>query len=273
MFDFKPEMIGKQKKKNHVCYMGSLVPEKGFHILARQWKYIIKKVPDAELYVLGSGNLYNNSLKLGKYGLAVDGYEKKFIKYLTVNGRIMPSVHFLGIVGAEKKDIIRSCKVGVPNPSAVTETFCICAVEMQAQGVVVCSRKKWGLLDTVDDGKTGFLSYSGRKLANNIIKILRDDELVYRMGKNGQSYVLQFSGDNISEQWIQLLKDVDLNIDNRNFPITGNYFDDSKWIRMIVERIKKQKTLPVVSVECFRYYKKILKNKLKLFLKRIIKKV
>ena len=35
-----------------VVYSGALIKQKGFHILAKAWKNILKAVPDAELYVL-----------------------------------------------------------------------------------------------------------------------------------------------------------------------------------------------------------------------------
>lgn len=38
-----------------VTYIGSLISEKGFHILAKIWPQIIKRIPDAKLYVVGGG--------------------------------------------------------------------------------------------------------------------------------------------------------------------------------------------------------------------------
>lgn len=45
-----------------VVYSGALIKQKGFHILAKAWKNILKAVPDAELYVLGGG-LYGMTYK------------------------------------------------------------------------------------------------------------------------------------------------------------------------------------------------------------------
>ena len=57
-------------RKNHVVYIGSIVPLKGLHLLTKAWSSVLKEVPDAQLYIIGSGNLYNQNEKLGKYGIA-----------------------------------------------------------------------------------------------------------------------------------------------------------------------------------------------------------
>ncbi len=48
-----PEYFRNNKFKNTVVYIGSLTPTKGFHILAKYWKTILKEVPDATLEVIG----------------------------------------------------------------------------------------------------------------------------------------------------------------------------------------------------------------------------
>lgn len=89
-----------------VTYMGSIIPSKGFHILAEQWKKIVEQVPDAELYVIGSGSLYSKGARLGEYGIADSEYEKRFVPYLTdEQGKILNSVHFCGVLGQEKYEI------------------------------------------------------------------------------------------------------------------------------------------------------------------------
>ena len=49
--------LHREKIQNHaVTYIGSLVPTKGFHVLAAVWKTILKEVPDATLNVVGNGS-------------------------------------------------------------------------------------------------------------------------------------------------------------------------------------------------------------------------
>lgn len=163
-------------KNNHnVVYMGCLAPQKGFHVLARAWKNVLKKVPDAQLYVIGSGRLYDANAPLGKYGLASEEYENLFMPYLIdENGKLHPSVHFLGLLGTEKFSILGQCKVGVPNPTGNTETFCICGLEMQLMGCKIVTIKHPAYIDTVYNHK--YLYAKTSDLANYIIKALLSEQ-------------------------------------------------------------------------------------------------
>mgnify|MGYP003948486633 CR=1 FL=1 len=178
-----------QRKKN-VIYLGSLVPQKGFDKLARVWKKIVTRVPDAQLLVCGLGTLYGADNKLGEWGVASENYESKSIRpYLSdTNGRLMKSVRFLGNLGHEKNTYLKEALVGVANPTGLTETFCISAVEIQAAGTAVIAGAKDGLFDTVDDGKTGILVKNQNELSENIIYLLENAELAVDMGRAGYIY-------------------------------------------------------------------------------------
>ena len=132
--------------------------------MAKAWPKILEEVPDAELFVIGSGKLYDKKSKLGKWGLADERYESTFMKYLTRGEDLLPGVHLLGTLGGEKYAVLAQTKVGVPNPSGHTETFCISAVEMQMMGARVVSKRCAGYLDTVRNGVL-FV-----KLASSVVK-------------------------------------------------------------------------------------------------------
>ncbi len=210
MYDFNIDDINETdaEKSDIVCCVGTLIKAKGFHILAKEWPKIVRKRPDAQLFVMGTGTLWNSNIAVGSYGLAEASYEKKFMKYLTgKDGNILPSVHFMGNVGSEKKDFFQKCKVGVVNPTGV-ETFCISAIEMQASGVPVCSKKANGLIDTVINKKTGFLSYSSRGLRRNILKLLKNNKLNHIMSVEATGHAEKFHGDNIVTEWHRLFQNV-----------------------------------------------------------------
>lgn len=160
------------ERENRVAYIGSLVPSKGFHLLAKAWPKVLQVVPDAELEVIGSGKLYNQTTKLGKYGIAEKSYEDSFMPYLTdKQGNILHSVHFRGIMGVEKYDILSNCKIGVPNPSGFTETFGYTAVEMEMMGCAVTTMKCPGYIDTVYD--VNQLYNTPSQLADYLIRLLK----------------------------------------------------------------------------------------------------
>lgn len=158
------------ERKNIVTYIGAIIQGKGFHLLARAWPKVLAQVPDAELYVIGNGALYGEEVEFGKFGLAEKKYEDSFMGFLSdAHGSLLPSVHLMGIMGNEKFDILRQTKVGVPNPSGLTETFCNSGVEMQILGAVIASKKCIAYLDTVVNGT---LVDDPNDLADAIVKEL-----------------------------------------------------------------------------------------------------
>lgn len=190
-----------EKRNNIVTYIGSLIPSKGFHLLAKVWTKILDGCPDAQLYVIGSGKLYDRSATLGKFGIAEASYESEFLKYLLVEGNLLPSVHFLGVLGAEKNEVLKNTKVGIPNPSGFTETFGITALEFQIMGAKVVTIRCPGYLDTVYD--KNFLYDNPNQLCEFVLKALNlkdynDNETFYWISQN-------FNIERIASQWSDLL--------------------------------------------------------------------
>lgn len=162
------------ERKNEVVFLASIVPHTNFHLLAAIWEQVVKEVPDAHLSVIGSGNVYNSTIKMGKWNIAKEEYEKTFINYLLNEKReILSSVTFWGKMGNEKYAILGRAKVGVANPGGY-ETFCISALEMQLYGALVTSIKKGGCVDTVfcTDNLYSNIDY----LADYIVALLRQND-------------------------------------------------------------------------------------------------
>ena len=161
-------------REHVVTYIGSLVPEKSFHVLASIWPAVLKVVPDAQVYIIGNGSLYRQNAELGKYRIAEKSYEARFMRYLADgHGEIIPSVHFMGKMGKEKNNIILKSKVGVPNPTGNTETFCLSAVEMQYGGCAVSAMSAPGYYDTFVNGE---IVSNKRKLVKSIVRLLLSSE-------------------------------------------------------------------------------------------------
>lgn len=212
----------------NVVYIGSLHYAKGFHLLARAWPKILEKVPEAKLYVIGSGKLYSRNSKLGKWGIAQESYEDEFMKYLAPNGKLMPSVRFLGVLGKEKYKVLSECRVGVPNPSGISETFGYTAVEMQVMGCRVTTIECPAYVDTVYNKKN--LYSNPDDIASYVARLLLDEKLDDNV--NIQNFIKQFSVDKIVSEWksllIGVLKDstVRLILEKRSFIGYVYYFND-----------------------------------------------
>ncbi len=201
LFDVSADSIIPSGQRQHiVTYIGAVIPGKGFHILAKAWPAVLKEVPDAQLYVIGNGQLYGDKFEMGTWNLAEKKYEASFMKYLTRNDHLIPSVHLLGVLGSKKYDILAQTKVGVPNPSGLTETFCISAVEMQMMGAVIVSKRCPAYLDTV---RNGHLTSNPKHLSKYIISALRSTKDSYASTR--RSIKENFSQEKVILQWEELL--------------------------------------------------------------------
>lgn len=217
-----------KERANVVTYMGSLVPFKGFHLLAQAWNRVLSEVPDAQLYVIGSGQLYNRYATLGKLGIAQRDYEELFMPFISVDGKIIPSVHFMGRMGEEKKNILLKTKVGVPNPSGKTETFCISAVEMQMAGARVTTINYPGFIDTV---KNGILYTSLEQLSKSIIELLRSEYSSY--DETVTYFRDNFSQEVVIKKWEELIIR-----DNLSIGRTSNLKYRYKWLKILLKNVK-----------------------------------
>jgi len=230
-----------------VVYLGSLVREKGFHVLAKAWPSVKKRIPSAHLIVIGSGSLYNENAPLGLWGIADERYEREFRRFLSdPDGRPDSSVSFLGRIDpGEKISILRQADLGVANPNFRhkdgTETFCWSAVEFEACGVPVVSAAEDGLLDTVIDHKTGLLVRSVPGLAGAIVRLLEDNDLNDQFGRNAMNFVRsEFDFEKICSQWRGLFQDVIRNSPPPIVPMKRNVLYRHKFLREFLRRMKMQ---------------------------------
>jgi len=252
------------KKEKSVVYMGSLIHAKGFHILARVWKKVLQKVPDAKLEVIGSGQLYDRNSKLGDWNIADEKYEAVFRPYLSdKNGNKLANVTFHGVLGNEKISIMQKSMIGCPNPSGVSENCPGVAIELQACSTAVVSGAFWGLLDTVKNSKTGLLGKTDDELVQNIVDLLQNEKKAIELGRNGIEFIKdKFNHEKISTKWKELFK----NIKNDNkveiLPIDQNpeyeFKQFSERMRLFKEKYRFCKFLPAY-IELRRYHKKLTK--------------
>lgn len=195
-----------QENNHNVVYMGSFMRWKGFHFLAKAWKSVLKEVPDAQLYVIGGGTLYIANAKLGPYGIADAAYEQEFMPYLTdEDGRILPSVHFLGVLGNDKYEVLGKCKVGVPNPCGLDETFCITGIEMQLLGCNVTTIRESAFFETIYN-QSSLYKYI-KQLSSFIVKRLQEKrdnyDSIYKFIST------KFNNDAILKRWENLILNID----------------------------------------------------------------
>lgn len=230
------------KLGNTVVFLGNIIPAKGFHYLARVWCQILQERPDANLIVIGSGQLYDRNKAIGKWGVAEETYEAQCIRpFLSdENGNLLDSVHFAGLLGAEKIEILQKADVGVVNPSGKTEVCPGSALEIQASGTPVVSGARKGLLDTVIHGKTGLLGNNDRALVRNILYFLNNPVVAQQFGEEGINFVKEkFDPWENAKQWFELFIDICNEKAPKQQPMKNNYFYRAKLVREGMRLIKK----------------------------------
>jgi Glycosyltransferase len=237
-----PPLIPFKDRQPVVTYIGSLIPAKGFHVLAKAWPDVVHAIPAARLHVIGSGQLYDRNCKLGKLGVAEESYERMFAKYITDgNGSLLDSITFHGVLGIEKNNLLRITKVGVPNPSGNTETFGYTALELQAHGALVTTKKCPGYLETVFNG---ILYADSKDLAKTIVSLLKRNEnnldAFHRYAEE------KFSFPVIAQQWHTLFGDIAAGTVRTAIAKPLNLGYRNKWLRELNRRLKA--ALPFGSV-------------------------
>jgi glycosyltransferase involved in cell wall biosynthesis len=228
------------KKEKSVVFLGSLSFAKGFHTIAKMWKKILRYHPDARLIVIGSGNLYDTGVHLGSLNLAEKSYEKLFHKYiLNDNGGILDSICFMGKLGNEKFELMRTASVGIVTNPLIRETFCLAAVEFQLCGTPVVGRPYGGLNDTVENNKGGYLRNSSKGRLRCILQLLADPELSKQMGNKGNDYVKnKFNYQIICNAWNDLFIKVLNGPDIKIIPPNVNYSGPFNMTRELLRLLK-----------------------------------
>ena len=234
MFDGRHLKLREFPNTPAVTYTGGRYKSKGFHVLASMWKDILREVPGAKLYVIGSGKLYNHHSQLGPLGVASPEYESMFADYLMSDGKLLDSVKFLGSMGINKHDIYYMTTVGVANPSAATETFGISALDMEACGVPVVTKAANGMFETVKHNETGLLGKNYDEIKKYIILLLKDRELNIKLGRQAKEFASStFLPEKIIKQWLKLFDDVLHNKPTEYIKPSGNYGNNHKRLLII----------------------------------------
>ena len=221
------------KENGLVVYLGALVPQKGFHLLAKAWPKVLERCPDAKLAVIGTGALYDDGAKLGPWGVADSRYEEHYIlpHLADSEGKPLSSVSFLGRLGAKKKEVLYRAMVGVPNPGGQTENCPGSALEFQATGTAVVSGAFYGLLDTVRDGQTGLLGKREEDLVDNICRLLESPERAYELGKSGIRFIEErYNYSAVVISWSELFDRIRKGLGPKQMPGKPNLHQHHKFL-------------------------------------------
>jgi len=156
--------LGIAKTTRLVLFVGNLEPRKQVHILIQAMVEVRRRVPLAELVIVGSGE---SAGVLDQTGALLR---------LARNLDLLAVVHFVGCVEEQRLlDYYAAADVfALPSSS---EAQGIVALEAMACGLPVVATAVGGLLETIDDGRNGHLVPSGdaAALAEGVLALLENE--------------------------------------------------------------------------------------------------
>lgn len=181
-------------KKSVILFVGAIYGyKKGEEYLIEAFKHVLKRV-DSELWIVGA--IVNK-----KFGMIL----KDMVNKLGITER----VKFFGCV-----DNVFSyydvCDVFVLPSYSEAETFGIPCIEASAMGKPVVATDILERCGVVVDNKTGIVvpRKNSKKLAEAIIKLLKDEKLRIRFGENGKMYVRKFNWSKSAKKFENVIESV-----------------------------------------------------------------
>ncbi len=181
-------------KRHVVLFVGAIYGhKKGLEYIIEAFSEVLK-VFDSELWIVGSSknNKFYNSLK----NLAKRLKIKESVKFI---GRVKNVFSYYDV-----------CDVFVLASYSESETFGIPCIEASAMGKPVVTTDICEKSGAMIDGKTGIVvpRKNSKKIAEAIIKLLKDKKLRIKLGKNGKMYTKKFSWNKSTKRLEDIIKKV-----------------------------------------------------------------
>jgi len=172
--------------------VGDVVKRKNHLMLVEAMPAVLEKCPQAKVAIIGNDHHDYTKLvraEIDRLGL---GDAIRFTGYHDDIGSMMRAL-----------DLLVACPIDEP--------FGLTPPEAMAASKPVVASKVGGLIESVADGKTGFLvpNQDRAALADSIVKVLSNDELAKSMGNAGRArYLEMFDNEQNVSEYEQIYRDV-----------------------------------------------------------------
>lgn len=166
-----------------ILFVGRFDPRKGLKYLLQAIPYVVERVPDARLVVVGKGVL--------------DSYYRRYL-----DTRCRDHVIFEGFVTPEElPSYYATCDVFC-SPATGSESFGIILLEAMATGKPIIASNISGYRSVVSDGVDGLLvePRDVQALAQALVLLLRDSQLRAKLGHKGREKALRYSWNRVTKQ-------------------------------------------------------------------------
>ncbi len=186
-------MLGLPYDAPIILFFGSLVRYKGPDVLLKAFKTVKKEFPKAKLIFAGRGEMFD---ELNNQALKLD---------------LVNDVLFTGFVEEDKKPLyFKAADIFCLPSTTMAESFGIVNLEAMASGIPIVASNLGGIPDIVKHGVNGLLAEPGnnQNLADNLLILLKDENMRKRFGDQGKKLVGNFSWDEIAMKTEQLYRDI-----------------------------------------------------------------
>jgi glycosyltransferase involved in cell wall biosynthesis len=170
----------------------SSTPYRGLDVLLETWPYIRQAVPDAELLIYSSMNVYHKT-------------DKPVYEELYTRARSLPGVTYIGSVGQkELRDAAQTCRV-LAYPCTFPETSCITAMEAMASGCVVASTAIGALPETAWQNPLVVPNQSNWPMvwAETVARLLVDDAYYEAIARQNLATSRLYDWNLVAQRWVQ----------------------------------------------------------------------
>ncbi len=177
-----------------IVFTGRLVTRKGLNVLIDAWKSIIKKNPQAQLLIIGSGDLQPNSI------------EDKIRARVKSEG--IKNIHFEGSTSSPETYLGAADIFAFPSRQ---EGFPNALLEAMACGLAAVVTEIGGVVDLVENGKNGLFIPTGdcRLLSDRIQYLISHPRERMQISRNAREHVLNnFTFDRVAGEYCQLYENI-----------------------------------------------------------------
>jgi len=175
---FKP---GKKSENVQLIYFGGLRKYKRPELAIRVYEMLYKEIENLKLIIVGSGPMLNEL--------------KNYVNNKNYN------IIFTGRVSDEElAKLVRESWVNLH--FSVTEGWGLSIMESSSSGTPTVALKAPGVVETINDGKNGFLVENIDDFKEKILKIIENED---QFSKNARKFAENFSWDKTAELWLNIL--------------------------------------------------------------------
>lgn len=172
-----------------ILYLGRIKKYKRVDLLVKIFPQIINKVPQSRLIIAGWGT------------------EASMVTDLVMKSSLRRKITLLGPVSTSEKRMLLSKSWLFVNPS-IGEGWSIAVIEANLHGTPAISFAVPGLIESIQDGKTGLLARDEKDLVKKICTVLINNSLREKLSKNAILWASSFNWSRSAKESLEILEKI-----------------------------------------------------------------